>query len=225
MGLLGGHRGKFDHNPIILEVAPSQEKQTNPFKLNPQWLKEEDFVNKIKDVWKPYDGNLRESAPIQFHQNMKEGKKAVTQWIRDKKKKDDRTLRKVEDALGIHYRSEGFGYMTEEHKYKVTLMEYKKRHILLVKDKEWRLTSRALWLQVGDENTKFFHRYANCRNNINSVSKLGKGYGMWETNFKHIVVESVNYFTSLFREDSQATIAEVTKLSNSFLSFVNHEEN
>jgi hypothetical protein len=69
-------------------------------------------------------------------------------------------------ALEPHYISEGFGYFTEEHKSKVKLIEDKKRKILLEIDKEWRLKRIALWLQDRDENTKFFHRYANCMKKI-----------------------------------------------------------
>jgi hypothetical protein len=52
---------------MVLEVAPAIEKPTSPFKLNPKWMKMEDFVGKIKVVWKPFNGNLRESAPLQFN--------------------------------------------------------------------------------------------------------------------------------------------------------------
>jgi hypothetical protein len=82
---MGHHWGDFDHNPMVLEVAPAIEKPTNTFKLNPKWVKVEDFLGKIKVIWKPYNGNLQESAQIQFHQNLKEAKKVATNWERDKK--------------------------------------------------------------------------------------------------------------------------------------------
>jgi hypothetical protein len=66
------------------------------------------------------------------------------------------------------YNSEGFGYLNEAHKMEVKLLEEKKRNLLLEKEKEWRIKSKAIWLQQGDENTKLFHRYANRRKNINS---------------------------------------------------------
>jgi hypothetical protein len=37
--------------------------------------------------------------------------------------------------------------------------------------------------------------------------------------------KGVNYFTSLFKEDSRATIANILRLSNYFPSFVNAEDN
>jgi hypothetical protein len=58
--------------------------------------------------------------------------------------KDDRTLKEVEETLAYFYSNEGFGYINEERKVEIKLMEDKKRHILLEKEKEWRLKSRAL---------------------------------------------------------------------------------
>jgi hypothetical protein len=81
-------------------------------------MKMEDFVGKIKVVWKPFNGNLRESTPLQFQQNLKEAKKVVANWERDKKLKDDRVLREVEEALEVLYNREGFGFMNEEQKMK-----------------------------------------------------------------------------------------------------------
>ena len=43
-------------------------------------------------------------------------------------------------------------------------------------------------------------------------------------NFKDII-EGVNYFSNLFREDSRSTIAEVIGISNSFPTFFNHGDN
>jgi hypothetical protein len=141
------------------------------------------------------------------------------------KKKDDRLLKEVEEGLETLYNSEGFGYLTKTHKLEAKQLEEKKRNILLEKEKEWRLKSRAIWLQAGDENSKFFHRYANGRKNINFVWKIDKGNNRWETNFKDIADEGVNYFSNLFKEDSRATIVEVIRLSNYFPNFVNNEDN
>jgi hypothetical protein len=35
---------------VVLKVDPAIEKLTNPFKLNPEWMKVEDFVEKFKVV-------------------------------------------------------------------------------------------------------------------------------------------------------------------------------
>jgi hypothetical protein len=52
----------------------------------------------------------------------------------------------VEEALSSYYRSEGFRYIIEDQKEEIKLLEGRKRYILLEREKEWRLKSRALWL-------------------------------------------------------------------------------
>jgi hypothetical protein len=43
--------------------------------------------------------------------------------------------------------------------------------------------------------------------------------------FQIIATKGVNYFSTLFKEDSCATIVEVLKMSNSFPSFVTLDDN
>lgn len=45
-------------------------------------------------------------------------------------------------------------------------------HSLKVEEVSWNLKSRALWLEKGDINTKYIHRYANHRRMINSIWDL-----------------------------------------------------
>lgn len=54
-------------------------------------------------------------------------------------------------------------------------LEIKKQHILKEEEASWRLKSRALWLKDGDRNTKFFHRYASARREMNTIWKISNG--------------------------------------------------
>jgi hypothetical protein len=56
---------------------------------------------------------------------------------------------------------------------------------------------------------KKFHRFSNCRKNINSLWKTAKEDGSWAMNFLEISFEGITYFQSLFKDDSQATIAVI----------------
>jgi hypothetical protein len=62
---------------MILEVSLAQGKLFIPVKMNLEWLKEEDFINKKKYVWEPFDGTLRKSNLLQFHQNIRREKNVV----------------------------------------------------------------------------------------------------------------------------------------------------
>jgi hypothetical protein len=50
------------------------------------------------------------------------------------KTKKDRVLREVEESLEVLYNKEGFGFMTEEHKIEVKVLEDKSRHIIFEKE-------------------------------------------------------------------------------------------
>jgi len=55
-------------------VAYTIEKYISPFKLNVEWMKMEDFLGKIKSIWKPFNVNLREYVPLQLLKKLKEEK-------------------------------------------------------------------------------------------------------------------------------------------------------
>jgi hypothetical protein len=37
---------------------------------------------------------------------------------------------------------------------------------------DWRIKSRAVWIELGDENMKYFHHFANHRKNHNTIWEL-----------------------------------------------------
>jgi len=39
-------------------------------------------------------------------------------------------------------------------------------------EQEWRLKSRVLWLEVGDNNTKYFHQFVNFRRDLNTIWEI-----------------------------------------------------
>jgi hypothetical protein len=50
-------------------------------------------------------------------------------------------------------------------------------------EKEWRLKSRALWLEVEDNNMKYFHQYVNLRRNLNTIWEIKNEDGSISSSF------------------------------------------
>ena len=53
-------------------------------------------------------------------------------------------------------------------------LEQEKLKILKICSEKARLETKITWLEAGDKNTKFFHKYAEHRMNINSIWALKK---------------------------------------------------
>ena len=81
-------------------------------------------------------------------------------------------LVEIEILLLVFSHKNGFGFLTEEDKVALIKLESRKRKILLDREHEARQKSRAIWLLCGDDNTPFFHKFANQRKNTNSIWKI-----------------------------------------------------
>ena len=117
-----------------------------------------------------------------------------------KKSKDEKELREIEDHLENLYFQDLDGYTNEEHMVLIFDLEKWKRVLLEEKKASWRLKSRALWLEKGGENTKFFHQYENHRKNVNTISKMQGSYGNMINNFKDSTSARATHFNGILKE-------------------------
>jgi len=104
-------------------------------------------------------------------------------------------------------------------------MEKCKRKILEDREPTWRLKSRALWLESGDENTQFFQAYARGRKTSNTIWSLHDQSQREVTCFEGMAQLGRSHFQSLFKCDPRISIVEVIRLALFFPSFVDKENN
>lgn len=76
----------------------------------------------------------------------------------------------------------------------------------------WRLKSRAIWLQCGDENTKFFQAFAKGRKFTNTIWELSSAEGEQVSSFDGLADMGVRHFGDLFTVLPGATIAKVIRV-------------
>jgi phosphoribosylformylglycinamidine (FGAM) synthase-like amidotransferase family enzyme len=84
---------------------------------------------------------------------------------------------------------------------------------------------RAISLESGDENTKFFQAYPKGRRSTNTIWSLEDQHGVVESTFERMARIGVSHFQNLFRADNQATIAEVVRMAQLFSRFVEEDDN
>lgn len=79
-------------------------------------------------------------------------------------------------------------------------IEAKKQLFLILDQKKifWRQRSKQLWLQSGDQNTRYFHAACNTRRRINRIQRLKNENGDWidwQNGLQHLISK---YYQDLF---------------------------
>ena len=104
------------------------------------------------------------------------------------------------------------------------LLEGQRSKILLTREEQCRLKSRAIWLRVGDENTKFFQNYARGRKNANTIWKLKDEEGREANYFENLSQMGISHFKKLFPRQAATSLAEVIRTTQSFPCYVDDED-
>ena len=117
------------------------------------------------------------------------------------------------------------GFLSLESKEILTRLEGMHNSLLLEKEEAWRLKSRAIWLESGDDNTKNFHAYARGRMVANTIWSLRDEEGTSYVSFEEKASCGVTHFQQLFKAPAQASIAEIIQLAQMFPRFVDEEGN
>eukprot|EP00253_Pinus_taeda_P015079 PITA_15079 len=219
-----GEGGNSDHFPILLELTKISPKPVAPFKFNASWLKEESYNQLFRKTWRHAGRDLLENKGALFKENLKRLKKATIEWASDRKKKQNEDLNKIDDELRTLEDPEGNAYATQGLKERIVTLEKMRAKILLEKEEEWRLKSRAIWLKAGDENTNFFHNYEKGRKNANTIWKLKDPEGRDVSSFEALSIMGKNHFKSLFSDPGGVSLAEIIRTAQTFPRFVEREE-
>lgn len=82
------------------------------------------------------------------------------------------------------------------------------------------MRSKALWLKEGDNNTKFFHQFANHRKVINTIWELKNFEGALLNSQDLLLKGGYDFFKSLYFDPNQSSIEDQMRLLSCFPSVV-----
>jgi len=82
-------------------------------------------------------------------------------WAHNKRIQEDQTLCRIESEIATFENNLGGIYSSEEHKDRMVSHYAERDKILKEKEETWCLRSRSIWMLEEDENTKFYHKFAN----------------------------------------------------------------
>jgi hypothetical protein len=86
------------------------------------------------------------------------------------------------------------------------LLSQRKVEILSIEEATWRLRSRAIWIEKGDKNTKFFHKFASQRSSHNTIWDLSDEDGNLISTEVGIKKMAYNHFKTQYRAHVQKTL-------------------
>ncbi|KAA3476719.1 reverse transcriptase [Gossypium australe] len=187
-----------DHCPLLVDTKSEQKRNGhNKFRFESWWILEESCEEEIKKLWEGSAGSYQNRMT-----NLAKGLKIWASTIR---------LEELNDKEGTEEN------LTEIMEVKLHLnMEINKE------EKYWEQRARSNWLQVGDKNTSFFHKYASQRRRINRIRGLQRTDGSLATNEREIEKVARRYFSDLFESRG---VGDVTHILSGIKSCISDSMN
>ncbi|XP_074371315.1 uncharacterized protein LOC141712322 [Apium graveolens] len=158
-----------DHLPLYLQLNKQVYVPRNKrFKFENVWLREKECFWLVKNSWESMEGKHIIDKISYCCFRLEEWGGGTSREFKRKLiecREKLRRLRSRRDVMGI----QDYNAMRWEY---LNLLERKEIY--------WRQRAKQFWLQEGDQNTRFFHRYASMRKNSNSFRRIKNENGEWK---------------------------------------------
>lgn len=180
-----------DHLPIFLQLhkqvyIPKKRR----FKFENVWLLEDEWTQIVKNGWDDAANRGIMEKVMLCGVKLQEWGRGSNQEFKEKIKVCRERLRKLRARRDNH----GVRLYNEARWEFLQLLE--KQEIY------WKQRAKQFWLKEGDQNTRFFHKYASQRNKTNLIARIKDDSGQWCENLEDIQKVIENYFSNLFTASS-----------------------
>lgn len=167
--------GISDHKAVILQLDFNVSFNHYPFKFNPIWLGDSNFCDLVRKEWLKASLLVQHSPLSILSKKMALVKEVVItcKFVKNKENRESLALIDLE-IQRISNRCDQDLFSVDRKEYMISL-EMKKKDILAQLEETWRQKRRAIWLQSGDKNTRFFHRFAYQRRLTNAIWDICDG--------------------------------------------------
>ncbi|KAG7588676.1 hypothetical protein ISN44_As07g009920 [Arabidopsis suecica] len=205
-----------DHSPVIATLADKAPRGKRNFRFDKRWIGKEGLLEAISNGWnldsEPGDGK--------FVEKLSNCRRAISQWRRDLTPYGRQTIEELKSELNVAQRDD------RRSREEITDLTMRLKEAYRDEELYWHQKSRSSWMQLGDNNSKYFHALTKQRRARNRITGLHDENGIWSTEDKDVQSIVVSYFKDLFTttkpEAFEEALAEVqlliTEQINEFLT-------
>jgi exonuclease III len=157
-----------DHKPIRIEIKTDQVHGPIPFRFNPTWIQDKDFLLLVSKSWTSI---VKGSAFYVWEEKLRRLKTALKTWA--KGQANPITSRKeAQKQLENHQLEMENKEITQEGLQHEDRLQRQWHKACREEECYWRQKSRSLWLKEGDKNTSYFHKQAEARKHYKAVTEI-----------------------------------------------------
>jgi hypothetical protein len=213
-----------DHAPIYYSWKLRRCIDPYPFKLNLLWVLEEDYKFLVYKVWKDPKFNTELGCQRRLVWKLKELKRKTKEWAKQREGNIQKRMVSLESQIKDTFLNFVDDYSQLDKEILLGNLEMERNKLLKINEEKWRQRSRAIWINSGDRNTKFFHHFANHRRIHKHIWEINDEEGNGHSGQNAIKEATTQYFKNFFKARSDSFTNEQVQVTNLFSRMVFDEE-
>ena len=195
--------GMSDHSPMVVKVIGNDQNIKKPFRFFDMWMDHDEFMPLVKKVWDQNSGG----CPMyqlccklrKLKQELKLFNMAHFSNISDKVKDAKNEMDKAQQALHTAHENPILCMRERDavHKYASTVR---------AEESFFKQKASIQWLSLGDQNTSYFHKSVNGRQNRNKLLSLTREDGEVVEGHEAVKSEVITYFHRVLGVDQMPRV-------------------
>jgi len=182
---------------VVLELDPIKAKR--PFKFFNFLLKNPEFLNLVWDVW--YSTNVVGSSMFRVSKKLKALKKPIKDFSRLNYSNFEKRTEEAHETL-LSFQNLTLDNPSLENAAHELEAQRKWQILATAEESFFRQRSRVTWFAEGDGNTRYFHRMADSRKSVNTITTLVDDSGTQIDSQQGIADHCALYFENLLSDDN-----------------------